>query len=316
MQVKFWGVRGSLPHSLSSAAWVGHIEKVMKDFLSKGHSQVSDVEGYLRGRSVLEIGGFGTATTCVQVSDGGQSLIIDGGSGIKSISDELVKLPSAQQQKVFHIILTHFHFDHIMGLPFFLPHFFKGSEIHYYAPHEETDYVIKSFFQKPMFPVTFSELSADIYFHHLTPHEKNNVNGFEVTPYKTDHPDLCFGYKVEKNGRSYSHAVDNEAVRLTAEELGADAGLYRNTDLLYFDAQYDEEMMGSRKGWGHGTSHRAFEICARFGIKQILLAHHDPSFSIEDSLGQKKKTELIYQKNYAELDLNWDYAYEGLSVEV
>lgn len=316
MFIKFWGVRGSIPHSISSVAWVDHIEKIMKDFFKSGFQNSDDVTAYLKSKTVLEVGGFGTATTCVQVSQGPQSIIIDGGSGIKSMSDEWIKQPTAGAPTEFHILLTHFHFDHVMGLPFFLPHFKTGCRIHYYSPHSEMESIVRSLFQKPMFPVEFSTIGADVQFHKIEAYKPSIINGFTVTAYKTDHPDLNYGYKIQSNGKTYAHAVDNEGLRRTPTELGVDAGLYDGADLLYYDAQYDEEGMLEKKGWGHGTSVRGFEVCSHFNIKQILLAHHDPAFSIEDSLRQKKKTEQVYQDKFTQLNLNWDYAYEGLSLEI
>lgn len=310
MRIKFWGVRGSIPHSLDTLGWINHFEKLMRDFFQSGFKSAADINSYISSKEPAELGGFGVSTTCVQVSDGAKSLIIDGGSGIKSISD------TTPLENEYHILITHFHFDHIIGLPFFLPHYKKSCKINYYSPHAETEEVIKSLFQKPTFPVTFVSLQADIKFHKLNAYEKNDVNGFQVTPYKTDHPDACYGYKIEKNNKAYSHAVDNEAVRITPQELGKDGGLYQNVDLLYFDSQYDEDSMNVKKGWGHGTSNRGFEVCGHFGIKQIFFTHHDPAFSIEDSLNQQKKTEQIYKEKYTHLNLKWQYAYDGLVVEL
>lgn len=316
MLVKFWGVRGSIPHSISSVAWVSHIEKIMKDFLTSGFKNADEVSHYLKSKTVLEIGGFGTATTCVQLSQGSEAIIIDGGSGIKSLSDEWVKRSADRAESDFHILLTHFHFDHIMGLPFFLPHFKKGCRIHYYSPHPEMESVVRSLFQKPMFPVEFSSIGADVQFHLIKAYEPVTINGFMATAYKTDHPDLNYGYKIQRAGKTYAHAVDNEGLRRTKSELGLDAGLYEGADLLYFDAQYDEAGILEKKGWGHGTGNRGFEVCAHFNIQQVLLAHHDPAFSIEDSLRQKKKTEKVYQDKFGHLNLKWDYAYEGLTLEL
>lgn len=316
MLIKFWGVRGSIPHSISSIAWVDHIEKIMKDFFANGFKSADEIAMYLKSKTVHEVGGFGTATTCVQLTHGVESIIIDGGSGIKSISDEWIKNSANSSVTEFHICLTHFHFDHVMGLPFFLPHFKKGCRIHYYSPHPEMETVVKSLFQKPMFPVEFSAIGADVQFHQISAYEPVRINGFTVTAYKTDHPDLNYGYKVERDGKAYGHAVDNEGLRRTPAELGPDAGLYEGIDLLYFDAQYDEDDMAGKKGWGHGSSHRGFEVCSRFGVQQILLAHHDPAFSIEDSLRQKKKTEQIYQEEFSHLKIKWDYAYEGLTLNL
>ncbi|MGZ3692432.1 MAG: MBL fold metallo-hydrolase [Pseudobdellovibrio sp.] len=312
MRIKTWGVRGSIPHSLDPTNWARHFEKIMKDFFEKGFNKAGDIEKYLQSKPVTEIGGFGVSTTCVEVTDGESSLIIDGGSGIKAISDSL----GDNHAPEFHILISHFHFDHLLGLPFFLPHFKSGCRINYYSVQSETESVIKSLFQKPLFPVSFGNLNSEISFHRLQLHKKNSINGFEVTPYRTDHPDACYGFKIEKNNKAYAHAVDNEAVRLTEAGLGPDAGLYKNVNLVYFDSQYDEDNIEGKKGWGHGTSHRGFEICSNFGIKQILFAHHDPAFSIEDSLNQKKKTAQIYQEKYSHLKLRWDMAYDGMVIEL
>lgn len=312
MDIKFWGVRGSIPHSLDTLGWSQHFEEIMKDFLAKGFNKAEDIPHYIQSRHPAEIGGFGTATTCVEISEAGQSIIIDGGSGIKTKSDR----GDFNDQKEFHIFISHFHSDHIMGLPFFVPHFIKGYTINYYAVHDEVESIIRKLFKKPIFPVGFESLGAEIKFHKLHLHEKNVVNGFAVTPYKMDHPDPCYGFRVERNGKVYAHAVDNEAVRLSSAELGADADIYKNADLVYFDAQYEEQDMTAKKGWGHGTCDRGFEVCANFNIKQILFAHHDPAFSIQNSWNQKKKATETYQKKYANLDLKWDFAYEGQVVKL
>ncbi|MEK6628377.1 MAG: MBL fold metallo-hydrolase [Bdellovibrionota bacterium] len=312
MNIKFWGVRGSIPHSLDTQGWAAHIEEIMSDFFKSGFSKSSDIAQFLKSKPLTDVGGYGTATTCVEISDSGQAIIIDGGSGIKTKSDR----QEYNNQKEFHILISHFHFDHIMGLPFFTPHFIKGYKINYYSVHPETEQIIKNLFKKPIFPVAFEGLGAEVVFHHIKAHQKNTINGFQVTPYMMDHPDLCYGFRVEKNNKVYAHAVDNEATRQSKLELGADAGLYENADLLYFDAQYEEVDMKVKKGWGHGTCDRGFEVCANFGLKQILFAHHDPAFSIKDSSKQKKKATESYQKKYSELKLQWDFAYEGQVVKL
>ena len=315
MRIKFWGVRGSIPHSLDSAGWTQHFEKVMKDFFQKGYNKAEEIQSYIRSKAVTELGGFGTATTCVEVkSENQQSIIVDGGSGIKSLSDEIIKQGRLKEGLEIHILLTHFHFDHIMGLPFFIPHFTAGCKIHYYSVQPEAESVVKSLFQKPTFPVSYGSLSATIEFHKLEAYKENKVNGFTITPYQTDHPDLCYGFKITDGKKTYAHAVDNEASRITKADLAADAGLYEGVDLVYFDSQYDEDTFANKKGWGHGTSHRGFEICANFNIQQILFAHHDPAFSIEDSLAQQKKTELNFTNKYSHLDVKWQYAYDGLEI--
>jgi phosphoribosyl 1,2-cyclic phosphodiesterase len=314
MEIKFWGVRGSLPFSYDTLGWARHSENVLRSFFSQGYRQEEHISQFISQQPVTRLGGFGTATTCVEVHDGNSSLIIDGGSGIKSISDQMQFTGSNVNE--YHILITHFHFDHIIGLPFFMPHFRKGCVVNYYSVQSETESIIRGLFSKPSFPVTFESLNAEIRFHHLTPHRPRQINGFTVTPYQTDHPDTCYGYRVEKGGKSYAHAVDNEGTRLSRAHLGADGGLYEKADLVFFDAQYEEADMGVKKGWGHGTCDRGFEICSNFGARQILFAHHEPSFSIDDTLKQINRAHQAFSEKYPNSKLMWDFAYEGMKVKL
>jgi phosphoribosyl 1,2-cyclic phosphodiesterase len=316
MKVKFWGVRGSLPSSLDTFGWVGHFEKLMKEFFDSGYKTKEDIANFIKEKPAPAIGGFGTATTCVEVRAGSQSIVIDGGSGLKFYSDHLEKSGLLQSENEFHILMTHFHFDHILGLPFFAPHFTKGKKINYYSVQPETEDIVRKLFKKPIFPVGFEHLNADIHFHVLTPYKKSVINGFEVTPYKMDHPDPSYGFRVENAGKVYAHAVDHESLRLNREQLGPDAGLFEKANLLYFDAQYEEADMVTKKGWGHGTCDRGFQVATTFAVKQILFAHHDPSFTIEDTWNHKKKAEASFAKNFKQTEVKWEFAFEGQTIEL
>lgn len=314
MKVKFWGVRGSLPSSSSPFEAKERFAFLMREFLDKGYKSSADVDRFLSERKLVDISGYGVATTCVQVQAEGQSIIIDGGSGIKYLSDHLSE--NKFQNKEFHILITHFHFDHILGLPFFIPHFLSGCTVKYYCVQPECEKVVRDLFQKPIFPVGYEDLKANIQFIKLSPYEKRYINGFEVTPYLLDHPDPCYGFRIEHSGKAYGHAVDTEATRITAEALGQDAGLYKNLDMLYIDAQYLEEDMQHKKGWGHGTFERAFNICGHFGIKQVYMAHYDPSAKLADIQTFKERARLAFESHPAREKTLWDFAYETQEVEI
>lgn len=316
MRIKFWGVRGSLPSSLAPQEWSKHIEELMHQFFDQGFQKKADIERFLQTRSTSAIGGFGTATSCVEVSAQNRSLIIDGGSGLRNLSDSLAKQNQFDPPSEHHFLMTHFHFDHILGLPFFAPHFSKGKKINYYIVQEEGERVICEMFKKPIFPVGFEHLEAQVVFHKIKPYQKIQINGFDVTPYLMDHPDPCYGFRIEQSGKVYAHAVDNEAIRTTKAQLGEDGGLFEKANLMFFDAQYDESDMSVKKGWGHGTCDRGFEIARHFSVQQILFAHHDPSFSIEDIILQKKKAEISFKKQFSDLKVRWDFAVEGQEIEI
>jgi ribonuclease BN (tRNA processing enzyme) len=317
MKIKFWGVRGSLPASISLEQNKEHIQSVLKQFVQSGYKTENDIQTFFDSRSITDICGFGQNTTCVQVRDGSHQLVIDGGSGLKVYGDHLMKHHPERNQH--HILMTHFHYDHIMGLPFFPQHFVPGQEIHYYAVQADAEKMIRSLFAKPLFPLNYENLSAKIHIHKIEPYVKNQINGFEVTAFRLDHPDPCYGFRIEKNGKVYAHAVDHEADRITEAELEKDAGLFRGADFLYIDAQYVESDMGHKKGWGHGTFDRAFEICSIYNIKQVLLAHHDPGFSTADIQNLVNEAKVEFEKiSYSKKiqNLKWNFAYDGQTVEV
>jgi phosphoribosyl 1,2-cyclic phosphodiesterase len=321
MQVKFWGVRGSLPQSNGTLEWLDHFKRLMSQFFSEGYTKAAEVEQFISSKSAPEIGGYGSDTTCVEVSSGGightRSLIIDGGSGLKKYNDLLALNNFSQTEH--HILLTHFHFDHTIGIPYFMPHFLKGHKIHYYSPDAHCEQYIKALFQKPTFPVPYAQLSAEIIFHQIKSYEKYQIQNFTVQAYCTDHSDACYGYKIRSaSGKTYSHAVDNEIIRQHAGELQQDAGLYQDTNLLYIDAQYSEEDMKEKSGWGHGTFNRAFEICRHFNVEQVLLGHHDPSHNLEDIKTLTYQAVKYFEENPLpqEVRLKWMFAFDGQVVEL
>jgi ribonuclease BN (tRNA processing enzyme) len=320
MYINFWGVRGSLPSTLNTLDWAKHFEKLMREFFIAGNQNATQIESFIKNKTLPAVGGYGTATTCVEIKDNSQSLIIDMGSGIKNYNDQLERSGEIKTQNEFHILMSHFHFDHILGIPFFAPHFMKGKKIHYYSVQPETETIVRQMFQKPTFPVTFENLTGEIHFHTIKPYEKQNINGFEVSAYKLDHPDPCYGFRIEKNNKVYAHAVDHESVRLSETELGPDADLFKNANLLYFDAQYSETEMDKRIGWGHGTCDRGFKVSANFNVQQILFAHHDPSADLQKIRDQKKSAEEILKSKFPELanqpNFKWDYAYEGQTIKL
>lgn len=320
MYIHFWGVRGSLPSTLNTFEWAQHFRSLMQDFFKDGNQSPAQIEQFIQKKTLPAVGGFGTATTCIEVQDHDQSLIIDMGSGIKNLNDHLEKSGRIKTQNEYHVLMSHFHFDHILGMPFFTPHFLKGKTIHYYSVQPETEAIVKQMFQKPTFPVPFESLQAKIHFHTIPAHKKQVINGFDVTAFQLDHPDPCYGFRIEKNNKVYAHAVDHESVRRSEMQLGPDAGLFKNANLLYFDAQYEESEMTQHQGWGHGTCDRGFEVADNFSVQQILFAHHDPSADITKISQHKKNAEIILKEKFASLASNpkfkWDYAYEGQIVEL
>lgn len=295
----------------------------MQGFFRAGHKEASDIEKFIRSQPMTEIGGYGTNTTCVEIGSSQQQVIIDGGSGIRNLSEQMLKGPAGKGQAEIHILMTHFHWDHIIGLPFFAPHFIKGNRIHYYAVQPELEKVVRAQFHKPAFPVPYEALGAQISFHALEPRVTRKIGDIAVTPYKLDHPDPCWGFRIESGGFTYAHCVDTESTRTSREDLGLDLPLYQNVDLMYFDAQYTVPERAEKSNWGHSAAQLGLEIAFREGIKNVIFAHHDPGASIEHIHEIREETRQFYQaklRQYQERqqkapDLKWQYAYDGLEFQ-
>ncbi len=323
MVIKYWGVRGSLPSSPSPEIVVKDFEVLIQGFFKAGFTRVDQIREYIGGLSIPQVGGFGSATTCVQVSSARTSVIIDGGSGIRLLGEQLMKA-GAGRGRTYHIFLTHFHWDHILGFPFFTPFFLEGNKIHFYAIQPEAEELIRGVFKKPYFPVSFESLPAQVKFHTLEPRVPLKIEDMAITPYQLDHPDPCWGYRIESGNKVYAHCVDTEGTRSTREALGPDLPLYQNVDLMYFDAQYTLPELAEKANWGHSASQIGLDIAFRENIRYVIFAHHDPGASTADIYELKRQTRDYYQwkmktasTNHASLPtVRWRFAFEGLSVDL
>lgn len=324
MRIQIWGVRGSLPSPLTPLEVEGRLTKTIELFLARGHREPSEIKAFLSSLPPGLCGGFGGNTPCIEVTTPETQIIIDGGSGIRALGAELMKGPCGHGQGRVHIFMTHFHWDHLIGLPFFMPIYIPGNEIHFYAVQEELPRVISTLFKRPYFPVEIAQLQASIQFHHLPPREPLRVGDLTITPYQLDHPDPCWGYRVEREGKVFSHCVDSETTRFTREELGPDLPLYQNVDLLIFDAQYTLIESIRKEKWGHGSALVGLDLALREGIRRILFMHHDPSARDEMVIKIELETKLHYENQRKQMlrnnlpfeEVAWEFAQEGMAIEL
>jgi phosphoribosyl 1,2-cyclic phosphodiesterase len=244
MYVKFWGVRGSIPTPASQNM------------------------------------GNGGNTSCLEVRlPGGELIIVDGGTGVRPLG-AAISADTSRKHNDLHVFLTHFHWDHIQGLPFFQPLYSKENTVTFYSMKspEETREILEGQMNVPYFPVDFRFLPAQRNFVDI----KGKVFRFgdtEVRSFALNHPQGCHGYSFTHHGRKLVFASDLEhgvpefdAILL---EAAADA------DVLIFDAQFTPEEYEKRHGWGHSTWLQATEVAKQTRAKKLVLFHHDPGHSDE-----------------------------------
>ena len=322
--IKIWGARGSLPSPLTPREVESEVKDLFFDFFKQGHKKEADIEKYLKSLPLHRLGGYGGNTPCVEVRAGDQRIIIDGGSGIRPLGYELMSGLCGKGQGEVHILFTHFHWDHLIGLPFFTPIFIPGNKIHVYAVQPDLENAFKVLFKKPFFPVQLENLGSQIIYHKLEPRQPILFGDIKVTPYQLDHPNPCWGYKFECQGKVYSHCVDTECTRVSREQLGPDLPLYQGVNLMVFDAQYTLMETIEKVNWGHAAASLGLDIAMREGIKKVLFVHHDPASTNEKIAAAEAQARRYYTnqiKNNKKTgnpihEVEWSFAHEGMVVEI
>jgi phosphoribosyl 1,2-cyclic phosphodiesterase len=246
LDIRFWGVRGSIP--------------------------CAEPENML----------YGGNTSCVQLDLLGceDYLILDSGSGIRPLGEHLVK---TGQQKNGHIFITHAHWDHIQGFPFFKPIYDKANHVSIHMPQQQSGdckQVLTGQLTPTHFPVTADMLSANI--HYITqPPEVQNYGNFSVEFMLANHPVTTAIYKIRTADHVIVYAPDNEITPLefSKNQSFRDKVIQfcKNADILIHDANYDIEVYRNRRNWGHSTWEDAIDVAKKANVKHVFLTHHDPT---------------------------------------
>lgn len=322
MYIKCWGTRGSLPHSTSHERFVNTLEDLVKLARSKGIESAHDLVNACRAGQLHQPIVYGGNTTCTEVGHASHAVYVDMGSGIREAGT------AAMQKgiKEFHIFLTHMHWDHVMGMPFFVPVHIPGHKINIYHVHKNAPEHVRINFNGVNFPLTWDQLRGTVEFHQIKLYETSSFGSLKVTPFVLDHPGGSFGYRFEAEGKAVAIGVDGEYKRLTPEALGRDLKYFQNLDLLLFDAQYEMSELASRFDWGHCSPDIGVDLALREGIRKLVFTHHDP-WSNEDKLRRMYTNAVKYMKSQLPAFQSvWaatqpdgpqlEMAYDGLTIEV
>lgn len=246
---------------------------------------------------------FGGNTPCLEVRlAGGRSLVFDAGTGIRLLGKTLPASPTGEPCPPIHLFLTHFHWDHIQGFPFFGPLLDPRARIVIHGPRQgagSVEALLKSQMRPVFFPMPFERLPARLSYRHLR-EEGWEEDGVRVAAIRVRHPSRTVGYRVDSSGASVAYIPDNELGPFDGRPEALRRGYERflafldGADLLLHDAMYTDEEYRSRKGWGHSSVGQAVRLARDAGVARLCLFHHAPDRS-DDELArivQRERSEL------------------------
>ena len=272
MRVTFWGTRGSIP---------------------------------VPGKDTTVYGGN---TTCVEITTGsGRRIVVDAGTGIRALGSRLV---GHEHGLDLHLLITHIHWDHVIGFPFFDPIYDPNTKIAidgYPSCRKGLQHVFDNKMGDGFFPIAFHDLKAQISFLDTLSRGPLEIDGVSVDTIVLQHPQGGFGFRFREGGKTMVFLTDNELD--ASMPRGTDFEHYvrfcEGADVLIHDAQYLPEEMSRHRGWGHSDNETALSLALEAGVRRLMLFHHDPSRKDAEmrSIEERSREAAESRSDYLEVDV-------------
>lgn len=318
-RVVFWGTRGSLPVSLSA-----------RDVREKLMAALVAADGRkFRSRAALEDfvdqlpfsvnGTFGGNSSCVEiVTEGPEHIICDMGSGARPLGQSKIARFGVPNPQTYHIFISHLHWDHLMGFPFFQPMYIPGNRIVVHGCHARLEEAIRMQMRAPCFPVDYSQAGANIEFDLMTPGKKHFIAGMNVIPKLQLHNGDSFGYRFESIDRTVVYSTDSEHKLDDLLAYESFIEFFAGADLVVFDAMYSlAEAASVKSDWGHSSNVIGIELCQAARVRKLALFHHEPvsdDMQLSRVLAESRRLEQLTRGKQPALEVH--SAYDGLTIEL
>ncbi|MCR4822241.1 MAG: MBL fold metallo-hydrolase [Treponema sp.] len=275
MNIHFWGVRGSIPTPLSSQQvrikLIAALQRISPADIESEEAKenfISSLPWWINSTT-------GGNTPCVELTlKDNTKLVFDAGSGMRVMG----KFSEPPADSNYHIFMSHFHWDHIQGLPFFDASYNPNIILHVYSPFEGLRDFFAEQMRAPFYPVDFSAIENHFVFHKIQPGQVLEIGTAKINCIKMSHPGDSYSYAVVEDGKKFVYATDVELNSKDFVHTGERAAVFENADIMLIDSQYTVEEALRKVNWGHSAFCYAIDFAASWKIKKIFMFHHEPTY--------------------------------------
>jgi phosphoribosyl 1,2-cyclic phosphodiesterase len=318
MLVRIWGSRGSLPVAMTARTLQDKMVKALVAGAARNLDTEEKARAFLGELDFSVSHTFGGNSPCVQIDAGGSEYILcDLGTGARVFGNQVLATDGFAKKNTFHVFMSHPHWDHIMGFPFFTPAYLPGNRICIYGCHAELEQAFRRQHTAPSFPVEFDQLAADIRFIRLEPDQRHEIAGVSVRAMLQQHSGDSYGYRFDHGGKSVVYSTDSEHKPEDLEQAQRFTAFFRDADLVIFDAMYSlADSVSVKADWGHSSNIVGVELCQNAGVKRLCLFHHEPIHSDERIMAVWRETQRLEQLTRSGKPLEVLSAYDGLEIDL
>ena len=318
MKVRFWGTRGSIPVSVTAPEIRRKLIHALSGAAGRDLTGPEAIERYVDELGFEVRGTFGGHSSCVELEAGrDEHVIFDMGSGARPLGQSLLERHGPGNPQTYHVLMSHVHWDHIMGFPFFAPVYIPGNRIVIHGCHAVLEEAFRRQQAAPSFPVDFSQLGATIEFDRLDPGKRHSIGGIEVTPKLQRHEGDSYGFRIEADGKSLVYTTDSEHRVGDVDERAGFIEFFRGADLVIFDAMYAlADAISVKADWGHSSNIVGVELCQAARVRCLCMYHHEPAYDDERIAQVLQETRRFEEITRDAHRLEVVSAYDGLELEV
>jgi phosphoribosyl 1,2-cyclic phosphodiesterase len=280
-------------------------------------TSAADVEAFVE-KTCPTPATFGGNSSCVQIDVGGDEYVLcDLGSGVRAFGNQVLAKHGPGKGNTFHVFMSHLHWDHIQGFPFFVPAYIPGNTVRIYGCHDALEEAFRRQHAAPSFPVDFSQLGARLEFVRLEPGKTYDIAGLRVRALRQHHGGDSYGWRFERDGRVVVYSTDSEHKLEDTAATEAFVEFFRDADVVIFDAMYSlADATSVKEDWGHSSNIVGVELCQMARAKHLCMFHHEPIYDDDQLLAVLAETRRFEEITRRDSHLHVSSAYDGMEIEL